>query len=93
MGTAYAASSGAGDSTKEPNVPAVRPVVVVELAIALQVEVSLHACHGKNIADLRTDTDDARFEGAQHWSTAAVAGELLVEISDKADLQSLGQKL
>src|SRR6516225_11240435 len=47
----------------------------------------------KNIADLRADTDDARFEGAQHWSTTAVAGELLVEVADKADLQLFGQKL
>ena len=53
---------------------------MVEFAIALEVQVSLHAADGENISNLWTDTDDAGFEGTQYWGAAVVASELLVEV-------------
>jgi hypothetical protein len=78
----------------KPHVKAVWPVGVGELAVRFQVNVTLHVVTGgKDVADLRANADDARFEGAQHRRTTLIWRELFIEVSDKADQHLLGQKL
>jgi hypothetical protein len=71
----------------------VRPVVGVELAIALEVDVSLRSSERKDVSDLRADADDAGFEGAHPIAASTVARELVVDITHGADQQLLGEKL
>ena len=55
-------------------VHAVRPVMGVELPIPLEVNVPLISTERKDIADLRTDADDAGFErAARGWSGVLMA--------------------
>src|SRR5262249_19236523 len=77
----------------QPYIPAVGSVGAVELAIALKIDVALHACHRKNISNLRADADDAGLEGAEDRRAAAVTGELLVDIADQPNLHLFGQEL
>src|SRR5215468_2981788 len=70
----------------QPYVPAVGSVGGIELAIALKIDVALHACHRKKISNLRADADDAGLERAEDRRAAAVAGELFVEIADQPNL-------
>ena len=44
-------------------------------------------------AGLRSDAEHPRLEGADPVAPSAVARELVVDISDQADVQLLGQKL
>ena len=71
----------------QPYVPAVGSVGGIELAIALKIDVALHACHRKNISNLRADADDAGLERAEDRRAPVVTGQLFVDIADKADLQ------
>src|SRR5215471_13846610 len=76
-----------------PKIKAVRPVVVGELAVALEVQVALHVSDRKQGSQLRTDADDARFKRTQDRRAAAVRCYLLVNVSNGADKHLLGQKL
>src|SRR5262249_34090877 len=77
----------------QPYIPAVGSVGAVELAIALKIDVALHACHRQNISNLRADADDTGLEGAKDRRAAAVTGELLVDIADQSNLHLFGQDL
>src|SRR5262249_15940059 len=76
-----------------PKIKAVRPVVVGELAVALEVQVALHVSHRKQGSKSRTDADDARFKRTQKRPATAVRCYLLVNVSNGADKHLLGQKL
>jgi hypothetical protein len=67
--------------------------VGVELAIALEIQVSLIISERKNIPNLRADADDARLEGADAVAASTVAGELVVHIAHRPDEQLFGEKL
>jgi hypothetical protein len=59
---------------RQPGIVAVRPVMGVELPIPLEVNVPLISTERKDIADLRTDADDAGFErAARGWSGVLMA--------------------
>src|SRR5262249_59277135 len=61
---------------------------------AWSVDVALHVLVPlEDVADLRPAPDDARLEAANPVARAAVAAELLVDISDGTDLPLLGQEL
>ena len=64
-----------------------------ELVVAPQIEVALLVAGRKQIADLRADTGDLRFEIAEDCAFAAVAGKLPEEIAGEADLELGGQEL
>ena len=70
-----------------------RAVVGVELAVALEVQVSLRISERKDVSDLRADSDNAGFEGADVIAAATVAGELVIHIADRTDEHLLGEKL
>jgi hypothetical protein len=65
----------------------------VEFAVGLEVNVTLHAGDGKEIADLRTDPDHARLERPEFRARAAVPGNLVIDITDRADLKARGEEL
>src|SRR5215510_3308044 len=66
----------------------------VEFLVALQVDVALVVVTDlEDVPDLRSDADDPRFEATDPVATAAVARDLVVEISDEAKLPFLGQEL
>src|SRR6185436_5107732 len=72
---------------REPDVPAVRPVLGGKFAVTLQVQITLNIVgDGKEIADLRTNARDSRFEIAEPRPGTAIAADLLVQIADEADL-------
>ena len=55
-----------------------------KVAATSRVQGSLHLADRESVADLRTDTDHARFEEAQEV-LARVSGNLMIRISHKAD--------
>src|SRR5271154_1276206 len=69
------------------------PVVVVELLIALEVQICLFISEWEDVPDLRADADDARHEGTDMVAAAAVAGQLVVHIAYRSDQQLLGKEL
>jgi hypothetical protein len=71
----------------------VRAIVGVELAVALEVQVSLRISERKDISDLRADANDPRHEGTDMITAAAVAGELVIHIANRTDKPLLGEKL
>src|SRR5262249_50878368 len=82
------------DHECSPYVPAVGPVLTGEFPVALEVHVALIVVADfEDVADLRSDADDTRFEAADPVATSAVAGKLLVDVSDEANLRFLGQEL
>src|SRR5215467_41028 len=73
------------DRKREPDVPAVRPVLGGELPVGFQVEISLQVPDGKEVADLRAKTDDARLKTADAVSGPAVTADLLIEVADNTN--------
>src|SRR5215467_3360389 len=73
------------DREREPDVPAVRPVLGRELPVGFQVEISLQVPDGKEVADLRAKTDDARLKTADAVSGPAVTADLLIEVADNTN--------
>ena len=69
---------------RQPCVPTRRPVMSIELIIRFRVYVGLHRSQRNDVPDLRTNTNDARFEGAQLGSATAVGGKLLIKVADRA---------
>src|SRR6202008_34174 len=79
---------------RQPEIPARRSICIVEFAVGLQVEIALHFVSAwKDVAELRPDADHARLEAADAIARAAVAADLLVEVTHEADLDLLGQEL
>src|SRR5262249_18112456 len=72
------------DRKGEPHVEAVRPVTGVEFAVAFQIQASLHVADRKKVSDLRTDADDARFEGTNPVARTTVTRNLVVEVADQS---------
>jgi hypothetical protein len=66
-------------SKRQPCIPARRAVLRGELAVGLQVEVSLHVADRKQVSELRTDSEHARPEAAEDRVGARVVGELLIK--------------
>src|SRR5437899_923379 len=62
----------------QPDVPARRPICIVEFAVGLQVQISLHVSDRKDVADLRSDADHPRLEATDAIAGAAVAADLLI---------------
>ena len=56
----------------------------IELIIRFRVYVGLHRSQRNDVPDLRTHTDDAKFEGAQLGDATAVGGKLLIKAADCA---------
>src|SRR5215472_14256828 len=81
------------DRETEPDVPAVWPVLVGELPVGFQVEISLQVPNGKEVADLRPEADDARLKTADAVSGAAVTADLLIEVANNTDQKLLRQEL
>src|SRR5690242_19649044 len=82
------------DHERGPEVPAVRAMCGVEFLVALEVHVALIVIADlEDVADLRPHTDDPRFKAADPVATPAVARDLIVKVSDKADLPFLGDEL
>jgi hypothetical protein len=52
----------------------------VELIICFRVYVGLHRSQRNDVPNLRTNTNDARFKGAQLGGATAVRGKLLIKI-------------
>jgi hypothetical protein len=78
---------------RHPGVPAGRPVLRAELPVGLQIEIAFHRSGGKKDPDLRADSCDPSEICAQNRRPASVGGELLEEVTDRADLQILVQEL
>src|SRR5215831_3026639 len=69
-----------------PGVPAIWPVLVGELPIAFEIEITLNLSgQGNDESELRTHADDLRLEAANAIAGAAVAADLLVDIANGAD--------
>src|SRR5262249_45725525 len=67
---------------------------MVEFAVGLQVDISLHLVSDREeVADLRPDADHPRLEAADTIARAAVAADLLIEVAHEADLPLLAQEL
>jgi hypothetical protein len=81
------------DRKRQPCVPPGRPVAGVEFAVSFEVHVALHPGDGEEIADLRADPDDARLERSELRARSAVAGQLVIDISYRADLKARRQEL
>ena len=54
-----------------------------ELLVDLQIEIALQVADRKDEADLRTEADNTRLEGAEGVAGAAVAGELLIVVATR----------
>ena len=65
----------------------------IEFFVALEVQIALVIADRKDVTDLWPDADHSRLEVANSVARSAVARELIVEISDQANMQLLGQKL
>src|SRR5215469_11801871 len=81
------------DRKGKPHVPAVGPMGGIEFPVGLEIEIALQVAHRNDVADLRTDAQDAGLEAADPVAAAAVAGKLVVDVADEADLPLLGQEL
>src|SRR5262249_44871298 len=67
---------------------------MVEFAIGLQIDIPLHLVSDREeVAELRTDANHPRLEAADAIAGAAVAADLLIEVTHKADLNLLAQEL
>jgi hypothetical protein len=84
---------GRRDGEHDPRVPALGPVLGIELLVGLQVEISLHLSHGKQKSDLRTDPDNPRLKGDDAITGPTIAGDLIIKIPGQSDRELLGQKL
>src|SRR5215469_9104633 len=73
------------DRKREPDVPAVGSILGSELPVGFQVEISLQVPDGKEVADLRAETDDARLKAANVISGPAVTAHFLIEVADNTD--------
>src|SRR5262245_40540541 len=82
-----------GEIERQPEIPARRPILVGKFAIGFQVQISLQVSDRKNVANLRTNADHPRLEAADSIAGAAVAADLLVEVTHETDLPLLGQEL
>jgi hypothetical protein len=82
---------GRRDGEHDPRVPALGPVLGIELLVGLQVEISLHLSHGKQKSDLRTDPDNPRLKGADAITGPTIAGDLIIKIPGQSDRELLGQ--
>ena len=47
--------------------------MAVELEVAFQIQVPLHASEGKQVSELRPDAEDTRLDGTQNGSGPAVS--------------------
>ena len=79
---------------RDPCVPAVRPICVVEFLVAFEIEIALGGgADGNNETDLRPNANHARLEAADPIARPAVAADLVIDIADETDLKLLGQEL
>src|SRR5215472_5500497 len=79
---------------RQPDVPACWPIFAGKFAVGFQVEVALQlVCERKNVTDLRADANHSRLEAANAIARAAIAADLLIEVTHEADLPLLGQEL
>ena len=65
----------------------------LELLLAFHIDVALQVTHRDDVAELRASARDARLEAPDAVTRAAVAADLLVKLSNNADLELLGQEL
>jgi hypothetical protein len=72
---------------REPHVPAVRAVRRVKFLVAFQIQISLKIAHRDDVTDLRTSPEYPRLKTAEPIARPGVTGDLLVGISDDAELQ------
>src|SRR5439155_361361 len=79
---------------RDPGIPAIRPVCIVELPVALEVQIGpRRGADGNNEPDLRPDADHARLEASDAIAGAAVAADLIIDVAYEPDLKLLGQEL
>ena len=65
-----------------------------EFLVAFQVEIALHVlAYRYHIADLRSNAENPRFKAADTIAGAAVAGQLVVPVTDEPQLKLLGDEL
>ena len=93
LGACRCGRSHRRDRQRESCVPAGGPVAGVEFAVPFQVHVALHAGDREQVADLRADPDDARLERPELRARSAVAGQLVIDVADRADLEACGEEL
>lgn len=82
-----------GEIENVSRVPPSRPILRGELAVCLQIEVTLHASHREEIPDLGTDSEDTRAEPAEDRMLTGIVRDLLIGISDKAHKYLLRKEL
>ena len=68
-------------------------MLFVEFLVALHIQIALHVANRKDEPDLWTDSDHAGFEISKSIPAAAIAGKLLVEITDGAYVNLFRQEL
>ena len=76
-----------------PCVPARRPVFCGEFPIGLEIEIALQRSRREDVSELGTDSDDTCFIVAEKNRRAAVGGNLLIKIADRAELDLFGDEL
>src|SRR5262245_24380549 len=82
------------DHERGPDVPSIGPMPGVVFLLSFEIHVALIVVADlEDVADLRSDADDARFEAADPVATPAVARELIVKVSNEANLPFFGQEL
>src|SRR6202011_3488198 len=81
------------DREGQPGIPSRRSVGLIEFAVALQIEVSLHVSNGKQKSDLGPNPDHARLEPAENRMLTEIVGDLLIGISDETHEKLLREKL
>ena len=57
--------------------------MTVELEVGLQIQRPLHISNGKQVSDLRPDTEDTRLDRAQNGGGPAVSRNLFIDIADR----------
>src|SRR4029453_8529825 len=69
------------DHEGDPGIPAVGAILRGELLVALQIDVALQVTDRKDEAQLRADADHLRLKAAHPIAGAAVAPNLLLQVS------------
>jgi len=65
----------------------------VELPIRFEIKIGLHRSGRNDVAELRTDADDAGLEGTQVRMATCIGANLLIEVPNRSDHQLLRERL
>ena len=67
--------------------------MTVEFPVPFHIDVGLQRSRRDDETNLRSHANDPGFKGAETISGAAIRRDLFIEITDRADLNLLGQEL